>query len=319
MGYLEKIFLGTMVLFALGIFFIFALYFDVGDMFTGSLDRRGAISRGAAVDRIIDGIETRTRRAGPKKKRVLSSRAACAAPRFSTKGGAIKQRYEKLFPRKIKQGAARVDQYRRFLRGQGFSNNDFIEMEALAQNKTVVKRYIPIVNQFVADGEFGEAIKILEKALREINPKNLKVKSILLDKLTQVRMMNNDLDGAQQASDEMFSNNQRIIELKAATKLAENTKFQEELGKERERLSASRDAQKEFFADLNKRKLATGRWDGYLMEERAQVKANIMSARSAGKMTQQEYDDILKQLDKGMPYKHKETVKKRAAKVLDER
>ena len=315
MGYLEKIFLGTMVLFALGIFFIFALYFDVGDMFSGSLDRRGAISRGAAVDRIIDGIETRVRRSGPKKKRVLTSRAASAAPRFSTRGSAIKQRYEKLFPRKIKKGAARVEQYRRFLRGQGFSNNEFIEMEALAQNKTVVKRYIPMVQQFIADGDFEEAIKLLEKALQEINPKNLKVKAILLDKLTQVKMMNNDLDGAQQASDEMFSNNQRIIEIKAATKLADNSKFQEELGKERERLSNSRSAQREFFADLNKRKLATGRWDGYLMEERAQIKASIMSARSAGKMSQQEYDDILKQLDKGMPSR----LKKRAAKVLDDR
>ncbi len=316
MGYLEKIFLGTMVLFALGIFFIFALYFDVGDMFTGALDQRGAISRGAAVDRLIDNIEKRARRAGPKKRRVRTSRSASAAPRFSTSGGAIKKRYAKFFPRKIKKGAARVEQYRKFLRGQGFSNNEFIEMEALAQDKTVMKRYIPFVKQFIADGEFDEAIKLLEKALREINPKNLKVKGELLNKLVQVKMMANDLDGAQRASDERLDNADKMLQIKANTKLIDNSNFKIELNRERETLSRSRDAQKDFFVNLQKRKMATGRWDGYLMEERAQIKANIMRARSEGKMSQEEYNDVLQKLDEGMLA---DKVKKRAANVLDER
>ena len=319
MGYLERIFLGTMVLFALGMFFIFALYFDVGDMFTGTLDKRGTISRGAAVNRLIEGIE-RKNRVKPDKSSDANtfSRRARAAPNFSCSRRAIRSRYDRFFPRKIKRGLKRVEQYRKILRKKGYTNEDYIEMEALAQNKEVEKGCVPPAERAMAEGRFSTAIELLEQALKEINPKNLKLRTLLLQKLTQARLLNNDLEAAQRSQDKVLALSERILNIKSQSKLIDSEEYKEEINRERKQLLERRDIQEKFFKDLQRRKEITGSWNGYLNEERAKMKAGLMKAKREGKISEKQYQEVLDQLDEGLPYRGKNRIKDRAEKVLDD-
>lgn len=321
MGYLEKIFLGCMALFALFILFIFGLYFDLGEMFRGGMDRSGTLTRGAAVDRVVDRLETVARSAPAVEERARSGRRSLrSAPSFPSTRTAVRARWERIFKPPTPSLADRVEKHRRFLVKQGFVSKDFIEMEALAQNRTVPDRVIPRVRRLLADGDFEGATAALEQALTEVEPANLKIRQELIAQLAEIQFMAGDLEGAQKYTALNNDALGRILDVQSRSELMKNERGREQVDRSKRLLEERRAGMEKAFEELRKRKAETGAIDGFRAEEKTQLKVALRKAADEGKLSREEYQEVVEGLDGGFLHREEQmrALRDRAAKALGE-
>jgi len=315
MSYLEKLFLGTMALFALAMLFMFGLYFDIGDMFRGGLDQAGQLTRGAAVDRVIDSLERAARRAPAVAKRREDGRPVRNTPTFVCASRTIADRYKRLFGAKPERMELKVAGHKKFLLSQGFTNEEFIEMEALAQDREAADRALREVNTLMVKGNAKGAAAALERALTELDPKNHVIRSEILQKLLKLYLAQNELEKAKHLMREMIGLQEKILLVRSNSKLMSKPGYRQGVETGLDVVRKQMTGIDSAFDDLERRKQETGRWDGYTAEERSNAKASLLEARSAGEITQQEFDEGLAELDGG--FSKIPNLRKRAEAALD--
>lgn len=169
MGYLERLFVGTMLLTGLLILFFFGLYFDLGDMVAGSFGTTPTLRTGMELDHIREG-----RRRGYETERPTGAALPPPAPlqgrprpsspvdygRFVHRSPAISP--EVLLDREVRR-----------LQRQGFVNEEFIQMRAIYE---VDRSLVPIFDrydQLIASGDTEGAIAELLAAREALDKKNL--------------------------------------------------------------------------------------------------------------------------------------------------
>src|SRR5688572_10429489 len=130
MGYLEKVFIGSLLLFTLVIVFMFGLYFDVGTMLTSAMKKTDSGTSTASYSRATDQLERQSvapevtvRDSGRTfRDRPMRVNAADAEANFD----AIYTQYSRVKPPPTQE--EKMDFRRKQLAEQGYGG-DFIEME----------------------------------------------------------------------------------------------------------------------------------------------------------------------------------------------
>lgn len=165
MSTLEKIFLGTMLLFACVILALFSLYFDVADMFKGGLESgsgftmgmyehqsEGERRRGAAVE-IMPGSGLGNRSLG-----VPSSWGGFIGCAY-TGGG----RNDK---------ALFVKSRKKTLRKKGIRSEELINMLAKGEYRMEIRRHMQDVDVAIRQQDYQGAVRALEEAIRKTDRDN---------------------------------------------------------------------------------------------------------------------------------------------------
>ena len=299
MNYFERLFLSTSVLFGIVILFLLGLYFDMGDLFSSSIGKGGFVTRGAAVDRLIDRLD-RTRRVAKKKR----SEGACsfghisrAGATFSMSKGDISNRYRKYFSGSKKIGNDRVDQYRQYLKEQGFKNKKFIEMKSLAQDKTVMNKYLPISRKLSAAGEFEEAICTLEEALAELPQGDYEQRIKLVSKIVELCLRGGFIDKAHQFTAIHIDLESKILTIESTSKLMETKVYSSKVNADLKTVARKRKEVDSAFAAMKKRKKGTGKYDGLFTEEKIAIKAEALGLKSKGEISDEMYKKMLSTLE----------------------
>jgi hypothetical protein len=298
MNYFEKLFLSTTLLFGIVIFFLFGLYFDMGDMFSSSINKSGVVTRGAAIDRLVDNLD-KTRRI----KKVAGD-GSCSfghvervgTPSSMTKSD-ISRRYDRYFKSPVKKGEQRVEQYKAYLLKQGFSNPEYIEMKALAQDQTVLKRCMPVSRKLSASGDFEEAIAVLEDALNELPVNDSEQRLKITMQIVQLCLRGGFLEKARDRTEKQIALESRILNLEAQSKLMEKKHFARRVQEEISSLDKKRSQLGTVFASLEKRKQETGKLNGLLSEEKVALKAEALGLKSKGEISGEVYSRMLKSIE----------------------
>jgi len=322
-GYLEKVFLGTMVLFALVIGFLFSLYFDLGKFLQGEFTKADTITRGAAVDRLVDRLEhtARTRPEPGEPVRREGNRCTRTAPSFAQSRAAVAERYAALYRPHRPSRDERVEQYRRFLVSQGFSNKAYIELESLAQDRRALQSVLPTVRASMHAGDYDSAVLMLEQALRDVPEANMHLRLEIISMLSEAHIMAKDLGKARESVQRGIELQQRILDIKSKTILMDIPHVRETIEEQRSTLAQRRGDVDKAFTDMQRRIDQTGSVDGFTSEEQTTIKLKLGEMLRDGKITSQQQAAALATMDKGFfdgaRTKWRTSIKSGAADTLD--
>jgi len=297
MNYFEKIFLGTTTFVGIVLFFLMGLYFDLGDMFSESMKSGGFVTRGATIDRLVDKMD-KVRRV--RKTAMVGdggfghiSRVMPSIPR--SRAG-ISARFRRFYKSHIKSGKERVEQYRAHLLKQGFQNKEYIQMKALAQDKTVLTRAIPVAIKLSAAGDIEEAITVLEDALTELPEGDYEQRIKLVEKLIELSLRAGLIDKAHSFAKMQLKLDSQILSLESESKLMEKKVFAGRVNAAIKSLEDKRNNMDKIFSSFRKRQRETGKYNGVLPEEKIQFKAEIMGMKAKGEISSEVYSEMLDSL-----------------------
>lgn len=295
MNYFEKLFLSTTLLFGIAIVFLLGLYFDLGDMFSSSIGKGGFVTRGTAIDRLVDSLD-KTRRS---TKRIISDGSASFGhiPRvggsFPMSKSDISGRYKGYFKNHIKEGEERVEQYKEFLRKQGFENKEFIEMKSLAQDKTVMRKHLPVSRRLSAAGEFEEAVFVLEEALAELHEEDHEQRRMIISKIVELCLRGGLMDKAHDFTSKQIELEAKILTIESNSMLMEKKSYSSKVNADLLTVERKRREVDAAFASMKKRQQETGKYDGLFTEEKIALKAEALGLKSKGEISNELYKKML--------------------------
>lgn len=298
MNYFEKLFLSTTLLFGIVMAFLFGLYFDIGDMFSSSLNKGGISTRGGSVDRLVERLDRK------RRTRKVAGDGSCTFGHVARVGTSssmnkadIANRYNRFFKSQVKEGFERVEQYKAYLLKQGFSNPEYIEMKALAQDRTVLKKCMPVSRRLSASGDLEEAIAVLEDALSQLPLNDSEQRIKITQKIIQLCLRGGSLDKARKYTEIQIDLESRILRLEGQSKLMEKKHFARKVQANMGELEKKRAAVGTMFAALEKRKRETGKINGLLPDEKIAYKAEALGLKSKGEISNEVYTSMLKSLE----------------------
>lgn len=238
MGYLERIFLGTMLLTALLILFLFGLYFDVGGMVAGTFQGR---QLGFGQD--LEAVRSRRRIAysDEDKRQDNTPRTSFATgPRARPSSPVNYDRFVRRRPSVQKE--VLVDREVRRLKRKGHTDEEYIRMTALYE---VDHSLVPIFDDYdrLVDAEdYEAAIDILREARKHVDPENPLALRDILQYLGQAYILAGQDEEARKNLEELMSLQERILEIEKRAQLHQDKEGQEYLVKMQESFSHVREA-----------------------------------------------------------------------------
>lgn len=169
MNYIEKIFIFTLLFTFLTMGFMFALYFDVGDLVTGGLSG-GNSFRNAMAESAIALLEYSRRVSNVPK---LSDLQQKYIERNEDFGAASDMATFVEGARKKIDRSILVELRRAELMRLGITCKAYIEMESLAKDRTYYMAAMKRVDMLLSEQEFNEAINVCKNAIAEAGNLNL--------------------------------------------------------------------------------------------------------------------------------------------------
>ena len=292
MDSLEKLFLSCLVLFGMFILFLFGLYFDLGDMLASSFhhDERAATGVGI-TDRLIERMEEHARpheimptelnmptfvtmddRLGNDEtaRQAMRALGRCVAPMTGKQVSQLK---------------------RQSLVAAGIQREEIIEMESLAADREEPSNVMRRATQLAGEKRFADAARELQTAIQATNPKNLLVLRDYLNLQVQVYLDGKQVDKAKESARKLYEMLDRIV----AVRTLEGPK--PEIEQEIVMLKTEKERLDSMYQDLQKRSEETGSPVGLTASEKAQMKDSLTRARSEGKMTEEEFQRAIKELE----------------------
>ena len=179
MSSLEKIFLGTMALFASVILAMFSLYFDVADMFTGGLDK----GTGITIGMYAQSQET-ARRAGVSREIMPDELGNAAFGVPGTSEGFIGFAFHPAPVDTAKKNIIAAE--RRRLKEKGIRSTELINLLAKGAYRWVVDRYLSEADSLVDEKDYFGALRKLEEGLVRVDRDNLIARADLLAKIVEI-------------------------------------------------------------------------------------------------------------------------------------
>ncbi len=176
---LEKIFLGTIMLFACVILALFSLYFDVADMFKGGLESSSGFTmgmhehqedgerrRGASIEIMpSDGL-------GNSKLGVPSSWAGFVGYAYS---GSVRN-----------EKATFLRSRKKALRKKGIRNEELLNMLAKSEYRMAIRRHMQDVDVAIRQQDYEGAIRTLKEAIQKTDRENFLLLSEYYSRLREV-------------------------------------------------------------------------------------------------------------------------------------
>jgi len=295
MNYFEKLFLGTSLLFGIVLVFMLGLYFDMGDVFSSSINKGGFVTRGTAIDRLVDNLD-RTRRTVKDK----SAGGSCSfghVPRISPSaafaGAPNSIRSGRYFRPPSRGGEELVARYEKYLRDLGFKNSQYIEMKALAQNRTIVRKSLPVARRLSASGDFEEAILVLEEALDKLPEGDYEQREQLVSKIVELSLRAGFINKGRAFAEKRIELESKILGLESESKLMEKKAFASRVNSDLKCLLRKEIHLSEAFASMEKRQEKTGKYNGIFAEEKVAFKAEILGLKSRGEISSKVYSEML--------------------------
>lgn len=291
MDSLEKLFLSCLTLFGMFILFLFGLYFDIGEMLASTIQRDDRTATGIAMNASM--IDTAEERGRPRELMPT----ALSIP--SSGGGDLQDRAEaehavlrRLGVTYTKPTAKQMVTTRREeLKSQGVTREEVLELESLAADFEEPARILGDARRLAEQKRFAEAAKMLADALAATNAKNLLVQRDYLNLLVQMQLELKQVDAAKETARRQYEVLERIVMIRNLEGGHAG------LQAEAERLRAEKERLDHLYQDLQKRTEETGSPMGLTPKEKADIRDAITKARSEGKMSEDDYQRALKELE----------------------
>ena len=293
MDSLEKLFLSCLVLFGMFILFLFGLYFDLGDMLAATFrhDEKNATGVGV-TDNLIQQMEARAR-----PREVMPT--ALDLPRASgaDAGGSLEEMLRAsahyagnhcVAPLTGKQLTAIK---RAQLQQAGVQREEVLELESLGADRDDALRAVREAKRLASEKRFVEASKLLAEAVAQTNPKNLLALKELLGLEVQVTLDAKQVDKAREAARKLYETLDRILIVRSLEGA------QPGMDQELAQLRAEKDRLDSLYADMQKRLEETGSPTGMTATEKTQIKESFTKSRNEGKMSEEEYQRAIKELE----------------------
>lgn len=289
---LEKLFVSCLVLFGLFILFLFGLYFDLGEILASSFrqDEKAATGVGQ-TEELIRRME---RAAMPKEiqpTKLATPQGGGQGPSPETER-AILRRYCKIAP--IPNGADLAAIRRRQLIKAGFARDDFIEMEALAEDRDEFRRVMSDIQRLMFEKRWPDAIRRTQEALAALQPANHLLRKEYQGLLVQLYLESRQLDRAMDAAKQLNDTIERVTMIRSASAKESN---RAEADQQIATLKEEKARIEEMFQDLQKRQAENGTPFGLTASEKNGIRDAITKARKENKITEEEYRRTLKELE----------------------
>ena len=295
MNYFEKLFLGTSLLFGIVLVFLLGLYFDMGDVFSSSINKGGYVTRGTAIDRLVDNL-ARTRRT-VKRESTGGSYSFGHVPRISPSvafaGSSMKISSGRYYKRSPRGGEELVTRYTKYLHDLGFKNSRYIQMKALAQNRTILRRSLPVARKLSASGDFEEAILVLEEALGELPEDDYEQREQLVSKIVELCLRGGFIDKGRAFAEKRIELESKVLGLESESKLMEKKAFARRVKSDLQCLEKKQNHLAQAFASMEERQQKTGKYNGIMAEEKVAFKAEILGLKSRGEISSKVYSEML--------------------------
>jgi hypothetical protein len=290
---LEKLFLSFLTLFGMFILFLFGLYFDLGEMLASNFHREERQNTGSGVtDHLIDGAEERGR-----TKEIMPT--ALQAPGAVTSDDSLdinemmkaSMRYNNrtLPPPTTKElmGTKRAQ-----LVAQGVTREEVLELEALGVDCEDRNVKLAEARRAAAEKRWDDAARILGEGIANTNPKNLLALRDYHQFLVQLYYDAKQIDKGREAARKLWDILDRIIMIRGLDNARPDyiQKEQAQLKAEKERLDL-------LYQEMEKRQAETGSPVGLTAAEKSQIKEAITKAHTEGKMSDDEYQRALRDLE----------------------
>lgn len=293
MGYLERVFLGSLLLFALVILFMFGLYFDLGNILQGIAKKSSEM--GGGFDRSVERLE----RSAVRREITAGRSFAAVTDRPVTRGAGpsiaqLYQKYSRVPPPPTVEDLMEIR--RKELVEEGFGD-EYVKMEVLGMDRTLVHKIEKAMEAALAAGDPEEAASLILEAISETDPDNLYVLQQLYIRLGRVYYNTSRLDEYQQVVEKLYDIEESILDIKESSKLAEDERIYEEIQKKRARVEEERRQLPAYIKLLEHQKEKAGGVNKLTEDQRDALKAQLVQARDAGEITQAEMDEILGQVD----------------------
>lgn len=292
MDSLEKLFLTCLTLFGMFILFLFGLYFDLGEMLASTItrDERNATGIGMNAEQ-VDGAEARgtPRELMPTALSIpgggsmgdLQDRAEAEHALLRSLG----RTFTKPTSKQV-MGTRRAELVR-----QGVTREEVLELEALAADYEEPHRILIEARRLADQKHLAESLKLLTEALAITNPKNLLAQRDYLQLMVQLELDLKNVEGAKETARRLYDTLDRIVMIRNL----EGGRPEFEV--EAQRLRAEKERLDHLYQDLQKRAEETGSPLGLTSKEKADIRDAMTKARNEGKMTEEEYQRSLKELE----------------------
>lgn len=292
MDSLEKLFLSCLVLFGMFILFLFGLYFDLGDMLASTFHRDERSATGVGItDRLIDKMEEHAR-----VREIMPGHLEI--PRFASMDDSMgAEEMAKSAMRALGRGNPPMTGEmimklkRASLVASGVQREEVLEMETLAADREASSKVMREATRLAGEKRFAEAANKLQEAIGQTSPKNILVLRDYLNLQVQLYLDAKQVDKAKEAARKLYEVLDRIVAVRTLDGPRPELEGEIALLKtEKERLDS-------LYQDLQKRMEETGSPVGLTATEKAQIKDAMTRARSAGNMTEEEYQRAIKELE----------------------
>lgn len=300
MGYLEKVFLGTLLLFALLIIFMFGLYFDVGSMLQASARKMDSAGAHGGFERSTAQVERQAVKAEITVKDTLSTPFARRPVALSGVSAgdanfvAIFAQCNQAAPNPTVEQLG--DKKRKELASKGFSS-EYIEMEVRGDDDKAVYDSCEQIDALIAKRSFDEAERLLLEQIGALDPRDLMNLQRLRMKLQQVYFESEQLDKYREVMKSVFETEEKILSIQAASPLIEDKRIADGLKKEQEALQSKKAEFDPWFDHIQKQAQETGSVHKLPETMKAEIKAGLLREKEAGRITPQDLQDALSQLE----------------------
>jgi hypothetical protein len=291
MDSLEKLFLTCLTLFGMFILFLFGLYFDLGEMLASTIARDDHNATGIGMNAtMVDGAEARgtPRELMPTALNIPGGSSGDLQDREEAEYALLRsigRTYTKPTSKQI-MGSRRAELMR-----QGVAREEVLELEALAADDEEPRRILLEARRLADQKHLAEALKLLTEALAVTNPKNLLAQREYMQLMVQLQLDLKNVEGAKETARRLYDTLDRVVMIRNL----EGGK--PEFEAERERLRAEKERLDHLYQDLQKRTDETGSPMGLTAKEKADIRDAMTKARGEGKMSEEEYQRALKELE----------------------
>lgn len=300
MGYLERVFLGTLLLFALLILFMFGLYFDIGSMMQSAMQRSGDATGPSGFSRAADQLE----RSAIKPEvtvRDVNPRGFTPAPAAQAGISAGDANFLAIFAKcataKPPPGRAElIDRKRKELAAKGFGQ-DYIEMEVLSMESTAMDDIEKQVNPLVTKGDYDAAERALLEILATLDGRDLMTMQKVRMKLQHVYFDSNQLDKYRETMKLVFDTEEKILALQAGSRLMDDKRTAEGIKQEQADLGKKRQEFDSWFEQISSQAKKTGHPNKMDEATKVEVKAGLLREQEAGRISPKALQEALGQLE----------------------
>ncbi|MBI4867753.1 MAG: hypothetical protein HY816_12450 [Candidatus Wallbacteria bacterium] len=303
MGYLEKVFLGTLILFALLILFMFGLYFDIGSMMKGTVQRTsdmggpGSYSRATAqIERSSVKPEVTVRDIHTRRMPSSSSSSSSAQDRSVAEAN-----FDSIYSRVSKvQGPPtmeeKMDLKRKRLASQGYGQ-EFIEMEVRSMDDRAVDDTCGQVDGLMSKGAYDDAEKLLLELMAAADPRDLINMQRLRMKLQQLYFDSGQLEKYRETMKQLFDGEEKILSIQAASKMMEDKRDAEAIQSRQTELSKKRGEFDQYFDQIQQQVAETGSVKKLSERQKSEIKAGLLREQEAGRISADALQEALTQLE----------------------